>query len=71
VLDLAMSEADLFEVRPLERFAGMPPPMAMIILCRALWPTPMRQKAEPMHARIAFGGRPAVRLDELGDWDPF
>lgn len=69
VLELIMSEQDLVETRPDARFLGMPSAMAMVILRRALWPTP-REVEKPMSLRVAFDARERVRLDELGDWEP-
>jgi hypothetical protein len=48
----------------------MPLAMALIILRRALWLAPRELAADPMSVRVAFDGRPEVRLDELGDWEP-
>jgi hypothetical protein len=70
VLELMMTEDDLVETRPDARFTGMPMAMAMIILRRALWMAPRDFAAEPSSLRVAFDGRPQVRLDELGDWEP-
>lgn len=68
VMELMMTEDDLVESRPALRLAGMPLAMALIILRRALWLAPREVAAEPTSLRIAFDGRPQVRLDELGDW---
>ena len=70
VLELMMSADDLVEARPAARFAGMPLAMALIVLRRAMWLTPRDQAADPGSLRVAFDGRPQVRLDELGDWEP-
>jgi hypothetical protein len=70
VMELMMTEDDLVETRPEARLLGMPLAMAMIILRRALWFAPREFAAEPMAIRVAFDGRPLVRLDELGDWEP-
>ncbi|HEX2692007.1 MAG TPA: hypothetical protein VHN14_35605 [Kofleriaceae bacterium] len=70
VMELMMTEADLVDTRPAARFAGMPLAMALIILRRALWLAPRELAADPMSVRVAFNGRPQVRLDELGDWEP-
>lgn len=48
----------------------MPCAMAMLILRRALWPIP-RDASALMTVRVAFDVRERVRLDELGDWEPF
>lgn len=69
VLELIMSEADLVEMRPDARLMGMPGAMALIILRRALWPTP-RDNDRTMSVRVTFDVRERVRLDELGDWEP-
>ena len=69
VLELMMSADDLVEARPAARFAGMPLAMGLIILRRALWLTPRDMAADPGSLRVAFDGRPQVRLDELGDWE--
>jgi hypothetical protein len=69
VLELIMSERDLVELRPDARFQGMPSAMAMIILRRALWPTP-RERGDLMSVRVVFEVRERVRLDEHGDWEP-
>ncbi len=69
VLELMMSEGDLVETRPDARFTGMPGAMALIILRRALWPTP-REIEKLMSIRVAFNGRERVALDESGDWEP-
>jgi hypothetical protein len=70
VMELMMTEDDLIETRPDARFAGMPLAMALIIVRRAMWVAPREIVAEPMSLRVAFDGRPQVRLDELGDWEP-
>jgi hypothetical protein len=70
VMELMMTADDLVETRPDRRFAGMPLAMALIILRRALWLAPRELAAEPGSLRVAFEGRPQVRLDELGDWEP-
>ena len=69
VLELIMSESDLVEVYPDARYTGMPSAMAMVILRRALWPTP-REHGNLGSVRVAFAGRQQVRLDEHGDWEP-
>jgi len=69
VLELMMSADDLVETRPAARFAGMPLAMALIMLRRALWLTPRDMAPDPGSLRVAFEGRPQVRLDELGDWE--
>lgn len=70
VIELMMTEDDLIETRPEARFAGMPLAMALIIVRRAMWIAPREQASDPMSLRVAFDGRPQVRLDELGDWEP-
>jgi hypothetical protein len=70
VLELMMTADDRVELRPAPAFAGMPLAMAMIVARRALWIAPRDQAAEPVALRVAYDGRPAVRLDELGDWEP-
>ena len=65
-----MTEDDLVETRPAARFMGMPLAMAMIIVRRAMWLSPRELASDPMSLRVAFEGRPQVRLDELGDWEP-
>ena len=70
VMELMMTADDLIETRPEPRFAGMPLAMALIILRRAMWMAPRDQATDPMSLRVAFDGRPQVRLDELGDWEP-
>jgi hypothetical protein len=72
VLELLMTERDLVEVRPDGRFAGMPSAMALLILRRALWPSP-RERADRdqlMSVRVIFAAQERVRLDEHGDWEP-
>ena len=59
-----MTDDDLIETRPDPRFAGMPLAMAMIILRRAMWMAPRDQASDPMSLRVAFSGRPQVRLGE-------
>jgi hypothetical protein len=49
---------------------GMPFAMALILLRRAMRLAPRDAVAEPASLRVAFDGRPQVRLDELGDWEP-
>ena len=70
VMELMMTADDLIETRPEPRFAGMPLAMALIILRRAMWMAPRDHATDPMALRVAFDGRPQVRLDELGDWEP-
>lgn len=69
VLELIMTDHDLIETRPDARLRGMPSAMAMVILRRAMWPTP-REVEKPMSVRVAFDARERVKLDELGDWEP-
>lgn len=68
VLALAMPEPDLVEARPIGRFAAMPRAMAMLILRRALFPSPRDYTPAPHHVRVAFGTHGQVVLDETGDW---
>lgn len=70
VMELMMTDDDLVETRPEARLAGMPLAMAMVLLRRALWFAPRELATDPMSIRVAFDGRPQVRLDELGDWEP-
>jgi len=70
VIELMMTEDDLIEARPEARFRGMPLAMAMIVLRRAMWFAPREMATDPASLRVAFDGRPQVRLDELGDWEP-
>ena len=70
VMELMMTADDLVETRPDGRFKGMPLAMAMVILRRAMWMAPRDAANEPSSLRVAFDGRPQVRLDELGDWEP-
>jgi hypothetical protein len=70
VMELMMTEDDLVETRPEARLAAMPLAMAMIILRRALWFAPRELATDPGSIRVVFAGRPQVRLDELGDWEP-
>jgi hypothetical protein len=65
-----MSDDDLIETRPEARFTGMPLAMAMIILRCAMWFAPRNFADDPSSLRVAFHGRPLVRLNELGDWEP-
>jgi hypothetical protein len=69
VMELMMTADDLIETRPEARFVGMPLAMALIILRRAMWMAPRDAATEPSALRVAFNGRPQVRLDELGDWE--
>ncbi|HSR98358.1 MAG TPA: hypothetical protein VLM79_14975 [Kofleriaceae bacterium] len=69
VIELMMTADDLIEARPEARFTGMPLAMALIILRRAMWLAPRDAVPEPASLRVAFDGRPQVRLDELGDWE--
>ncbi|TMQ12605.1 MAG: hypothetical protein E6J91_20565 [Deltaproteobacteria bacterium] len=69
-MELLMTEDDLIETRPAPRLAGMPLAMALIIVRRAMWMAPRELASDPMSLRVAFDGRPQVRLDELGDWEP-
>lgn len=73
LLELAMHDGDLIDVRPHARFAGMPKVMALIVLRRALWPdwrTPWLEHRHrpPGQVRVVFDAHPVVWLDELGDW---
>lgn len=70
VLELMMTADDLVETRPDARLDGMPLAMALIILRRAMWMAPRDVANEPSVLRVAFNGRPQVRLDEIGDWEP-
>jgi hypothetical protein len=70
VLELMMTADDLVEARPAPRLAGMPLAMALIILRRAMWLAPRDVASDPSALRVTFDGRPQVRLDELGDWEP-
>lgn len=70
VLELMMTADDLVELRPAKGFAGVPLAMALIIARRALWMTPREVATAPAWLRVAYAGRPQVRLDELGDWEP-
>jgi len=69
-MELMMTADDLIETRPDGRFTGMPLAMALIIVRRAMWIAPRDAATEPSSLRVAFDGRPQVRLDELGDWEP-
>lgn len=69
VMELIMTDDDLVETWPEARFVGMPISMALIIVRRAMWLSPREATADPVSLRVAFDGRPQVRLDELGDWE--
>jgi hypothetical protein len=70
VIDLIMSERDLIEARPEPAWRALPIAMAMIILRRALWPSPRDRPREPLALRVVYAGRERARLDELGEWEP-
>jgi len=70
VMELMMTADDLIETRPAPRLTGMPLAMAMVILRRAMWLAPRDHATQPGALRVAFDGRPQLRLDELGDWEP-
>jgi len=70
VLELMMTADDLIELRPTSALDGMPLAMALIIARRAMWMAPRDLATDPASLRVAFAGRPPVRLDELGDWEP-
>ena len=70
VLDVLMSAHELVEVHPMAPFLAMPIAMALVVLRRALWPAPREHATELMVVRVVYAGRPQVRLDELGDWEP-
>jgi hypothetical protein len=66
VIELAMSETDLIEATPDGRFHQMPRAMALLLIRRALWPSP--RDRDGMRVRVAWGTAPTVWLDESGDW---
>jgi hypothetical protein len=68
VLELAMTQPDLVEVRPDGRFAKMPLAMALLVLRRALWTSPRDMTSKPARVRVVFAGREPVWLDERGEW---
>ena len=68
VLELAMESADAVLAQPDGRFAKMPLAMALVILRRALWPSPREDSIKPIRVQVTFGSCPAVWLDERGDW---
>jgi hypothetical protein len=68
VLELLMSANDLIEVHPDGRFAKMPRAMALLIVRRALWPSPRELTSMSARVRVAFAGKPMVWLDERGTW---
>ena len=68
VLEVMMAHDDHVDVHPDARFAGMPLAMAMLIVRRALWPSPREHVQEPHAIAITFAAGRRVRLDELGDW---
>jgi hypothetical protein len=69
VLDVHMSDGDVVDARPDERFHDMPHAMSLVILRRALWPQPQLHR-KPMTVRVSFVSHRDVILDELGDWKP-
>lgn len=68
VLEVMMAHDDHVDAHPDGRYAGMPLAMAMLILRRALWPTPREHASEPHSIAVTFAAGRRVRLDELGDW---
>jgi hypothetical protein len=70
VLEVMMSADDVVEVHPDPRLATMPIAMALIVMRRAMWTAPRDSAPEPMSINVVFAGRPAMRLDEIGDWTP-
>jgi hypothetical protein len=69
VLRLAMTADDHVTAQPEPLFAEMPLAMGMVVLRRAMWPNARGQALDPMRVRVTFAARPAVWLDELGDWE--
>jgi hypothetical protein len=70
VLEVLLTGDDLVEAHPAPRFDAMPLVMALLIVRRALWPSPRARPVAPMQVRVSFRGGPPARLDELGDWTP-
>ncbi len=68
VLEVMMGRDDHVDAQPDGRFAGMPFAMAMLILRRALWPSPRELANEPMSIGVTFAAGRRVRLDEHGEW---
>jgi hypothetical protein len=68
VLEVLMTGDSLVEVHPDARLANMPLAMALVILRRAMWAAPRDHAPDPMAIDVVFGGRAAMRLDEMGDW---
>src|SRR5262249_25240415 len=68
VLEGLMARDNVLDAHPDSRFADMPTAMAMVILRRALWPTPRDDARAPHALHVTFAAGARVRLDELGDW---
>ena len=68
VLEVMMGRDDHVDAQPDGRFTGMPFAMAMLILRRALWPSPRELASDPMSIGVTFAAGRRVRLDEHGEW---
>ncbi|HEY1549081.1 MAG TPA: hypothetical protein VGG28_14755 [Kofleriaceae bacterium] len=68
VLEVMMGRDDHVDAQPDGRFAGMPFAMAMLVLRRALWPSPRELANDPMSIGVTFAAGRRVRLDEHGEW---
>ena len=70
VLDVLLTGDDLLEAAPTAGFSDMPLAMALLVLRRALWTSPSHRARTPMSVRIAYNGRPHMKLHETGEWEP-
>jgi hypothetical protein len=68
VLEVMMGRDDHVDAQPDGRFIGMPFAMAMLVLRRALWPSPRELANDPASIGVTFAAGRRVRLDEHGEW---
>ena len=70
VLEMLLTGDDLLDVHPAAAFSDMPLAMALLVLRRALWSSPVNRARTPMTVRISYAGRPHMILHETGEWEP-
>nr|HEX4317788.1 hypothetical protein [Kofleriaceae bacterium] len=68
VLAVSMTDDDHVDITPDARFADIPVAMALLVVRRALWPSPRDNAATSFEVRVTYRARHRFKLLEHGDW---
>jgi hypothetical protein len=68
VFEVVMAADDLINVQPETRFADVPVALALLLVRRAMWPSPREASSTSHDIRVTYRGKHRYRLTEHGDW---